>query len=320
VHLGVEEEVSMGRFGSWLQIGANVGILGGLILVGLQIKQSSDLTQMDMVSRDYEYAMQFGLAMMGENPASDWTKAALQPDSLSDEELARLSFMIDFWWNFHDRIRYLEDHGLAKEDWATALAYHTNHTYGGSRPAAATFRYWMGSPNAGILRDWTDEVASNLPTKPAGNADFLKSIRAETHQAESQIARDVKVWFQNYANLWRNPTLRDVPEITDRFLLPLHVVDESGVHLITDRQALRDRYTKLLADPEASDYSGDELLASAYELYSDRSARVDADWMELDRNRNPKGCFGRSYTMIHDGDDWKISGFTARSCDSRHTS
>ena len=33
----------MGKLGKWLQVGANVGILAGLILVALQIQQNSEL-------------------------------------------------------------------------------------------------------------------------------------------------------------------------------------------------------------------------------------------------------------------------------------
>ena len=35
----------MGRLGQWLQVGANIGILVGLVLVSLQIQQSSHLTR-----------------------------------------------------------------------------------------------------------------------------------------------------------------------------------------------------------------------------------------------------------------------------------
>jgi hypothetical protein len=50
------------------------------------------------------------------------------------------------------------------------------------------------------------------------------------------------------------------------------------------------------------------------QLLSEKSARVDADWMGLDQDRNPKRCFGRSYSLILKGDDWKISGSSLRKC------
>ena len=107
-----------------LQVAGNFGLLAGLVLVAFQINQNTNLARTDMVSRNYESSMMFGLAMMGEDPAAVWSKAALDPDSLTDHDLTRIQFMVDFWWNYHDRLDYLEEKGLAQENWTDALDYH----------------------------------------------------------------------------------------------------------------------------------------------------------------------------------------------------
>lgn len=56
--------------------------------------------------------MMFALSMTGENPSQVWIKTASNPIDLADEELAQLKFMLDCWWNFHNRKGYLESMGL----------------------------------------------------------------------------------------------------------------------------------------------------------------------------------------------------------------
>ena len=167
------------KLAHWLTIVGNLGLLAGLILVALQINQNTELARTEMGSRDREYGMQFALAMMGENPAGAWSKASMDPESLTDQEIATIGFLVDFWWNFHDRRDYLEQNGLILEDWTDGLDYHAVHTYGGSRPAAATWRYWLQSPNSGGLSDWVKVVEERFPQDSAGNAKLIAAVRQE---------------------------------------------------------------------------------------------------------------------------------------------
>ena len=134
---------------------------------------------------------------------------------------------------------------------------------------------------------------------------------ASDEERGGQVDPDLKGlrdWFDGYAALWLEPKLSDVPAIVNHFVTPIHFVDESGVKFISSQAELVARYTQLLEN-----YSGDLLLVADAQLLSEQSARVDADWMELDQDRNPKGCFGRSYSLVKQ-DDWKISGFSLRDC------
>ncbi len=45
------------KIGYWLQVGANIGILAGLILVGFQINQNTKISHADLTARSYELAM-----------------------------------------------------------------------------------------------------------------------------------------------------------------------------------------------------------------------------------------------------------------------
>ena len=79
------------KFGYWLQIGANVGILAGLILVGLQINQNTELTRMSIFSAEQDGYLSMGGVQSGETLAVAWAKAIDEPESLTTAEMVQLA-------------------------------------------------------------------------------------------------------------------------------------------------------------------------------------------------------------------------------------
>ena len=75
------------KLSNWLQVAGNFGLLAGLVLVGFQINQNTEIARTDLTARGHELAMEMNLALMGENPTVALTKAATDPESLTDEEL-----------------------------------------------------------------------------------------------------------------------------------------------------------------------------------------------------------------------------------------
>jgi hypothetical protein len=51
-------------------LGANIGVIAGLILVAVQINQNTAITKAQMANDYYIADMALELAMMGENPAA----------------------------------------------------------------------------------------------------------------------------------------------------------------------------------------------------------------------------------------------------------
>jgi hypothetical protein len=173
------------KLANWLSIAGNFGLLIGLVLVAVQIYQSNKLARAEMVSRNFEYSMQHGMTMMGENAAEVWRKAALDPQSLSDDDIARALFMFDFFWNLHNRMAYLEQEGLTDDGWRDALSYHAAHTYGGDQIAASIWKYWMRSANVGRDLGWEDTVEIQLPGDFSGNAGLIEAVRRSLEDAKN---------------------------------------------------------------------------------------------------------------------------------------
>ena len=83
------------KVGYWLQVGANIGILTGLIMVGLQINQASYLVRNQLVSDQTSDRMAAMASMLGESPAEVVAKAVTTPEQLTDAELVVMDSWID---------------------------------------------------------------------------------------------------------------------------------------------------------------------------------------------------------------------------------
>ena len=62
-------------------MGANVGILAGLILVGLQMRQNEQLLRTQMAYEESNRYSQIEAAMLGEEPSIVWAKSLVDPAS-----------------------------------------------------------------------------------------------------------------------------------------------------------------------------------------------------------------------------------------------
>lgn len=107
----------------WLSLGANVGVIAGLILVAIQINQNTAITRA-LVTNDYYLAdMQLELAMMGEDPARSFTKAVYAPETIDEYDAAVLDRYFNYGMVQIHRLEEMNRQGLAPEDWEDSVEY-----------------------------------------------------------------------------------------------------------------------------------------------------------------------------------------------------
>lgn len=98
-------------------------MIGGLILVAVQINQSVEITKAQMINDYYIADMELEMKMMGENPAPSWTKAVYAPDDLSEEDRAVLDRYFNFGMLQIRRLTEMRGFGLAEEDLSERINY-----------------------------------------------------------------------------------------------------------------------------------------------------------------------------------------------------
>ena len=150
------------KVGYWLQVGANVGILVGLILVGLQIKQSSDITRAEFTNQLWGSANQMALALMGENPSSALRKAQKQPHLLTDEEINIVLQWTWYWHELDSNVEYQRNEGLIligdehlNQLWRSRASNVYSHN-------PVSRKAWQIMKESGLKYDWMQVVDAEL--------------------------------------------------------------------------------------------------------------------------------------------------------------
>jgi hypothetical protein len=80
----------MDKVGNWLQIGANIGIVIGLILVAGQIYQNSELGRLNFYFTEEDANISIGAMPAGDDLAQAMAKAVDAPESLTTTEMIQL--------------------------------------------------------------------------------------------------------------------------------------------------------------------------------------------------------------------------------------
>jgi ketosteroid isomerase-like protein len=98
-----------------LQIIANVGIVAGLALVGVQLKQNSDLLRMQLLYEESQRSMAIENLVTGEDAAQVWAKSMTDAGNLT---LAEQRVMEAMLWSYTENLRatyMLSQQGLLEE-------------------------------------------------------------------------------------------------------------------------------------------------------------------------------------------------------------
>ena len=74
------------KLAMWLQVLANIGIIGGLVLVGFQLNQNTELMRIQELRASHQTKINNELVYVGEKAAEVWAKMIAAPDALNLEE------------------------------------------------------------------------------------------------------------------------------------------------------------------------------------------------------------------------------------------
>ncbi len=104
------------KLANWLQVAANIGILTGLILVGLQMQQNFKLSQSQIISDGYAAVRADHASLMGESPTVAVAKALTDPESLTMSDLLIMDSYLSQAFLRKQRILLLAGAGVYTDD------------------------------------------------------------------------------------------------------------------------------------------------------------------------------------------------------------
>ena len=164
------------KLANWLQITANVGIVVGLLLVGVQLKQNSDLLKTQLLYEESRRAVDLETLVVGENGAEVWANSISDAKNLSLPEQRIMEALL---WSFVEQLRstrLLAELGLLEEEeWRLRVksesAFFLANEYG---------RAWWtnySSGNSSLPDDLILAVNSRLSEADTNfTADYAKTI------------------------------------------------------------------------------------------------------------------------------------------------
>jgi hypothetical protein len=173
------------KVGYWLQIGANIGILAGLILVIFQMNQNSELLRVQLIKQDGDAYIANEMAIAGENYAEVWARVLNDPyePELSDMRVLEASLWGLNVYKWSNTYRLSRMGLLADADWKREI------------DIAVDFAF--GNPYA---RGWWDALTQDYPQNvPPEVIDYADAkIRAVPLNATRDWFDSIKMHTQKY--------------------------------------------------------------------------------------------------------------------------
>ncbi|HEY5641727.1 MAG TPA: hypothetical protein VIS31_02535 [Woeseiaceae bacterium] len=183
--------MEFGKLNNWLQVSANVGIVLGLVLVGVQLKQNSDLVKIQLLYEESRRTVDLELQVVGERGAEVWARSIEDPENLTLDEVRIMEALI---WSFIETQRgtyRLAQLGLIDdEDWKIRVTDEVSFWFGNSYGAAWWRNYSAGNTgtgNAAMPPALTDAINARMQSLGrsthqyiTGPREFLKSAATGT--------------------------------------------------------------------------------------------------------------------------------------------
>lgn len=163
------------KLSDWLQIVANTGIIAGLLLVGLQLKQNSDLLKTQLLYEESSRLVDLETQVVGETGAEVWAKSISDPENLN---LAEQRIMEALLWSYVEQLRstrLLGELGLLEDaEWKARVASDTSFYLGNKYGRAwwASFKEGNTVVSADLIRE-IDLQLSEVNTNRT--AEYIRS-------------------------------------------------------------------------------------------------------------------------------------------------
>jgi hypothetical protein len=168
---------------NWLQITANVGIFGGLVLVGFQLNQNSEILRAEMMSAESRSVIDQEMQIIGGEGAAAWVAAMSDPTNVSPEHHR---VMEAIYWSAVESWRHIEELdelGLAEVDPRTRVTeeapWYFGNTYG---------RAWWATrkDDSGLSGDLKVVIDESIRKYPNFTADIHNRLIKEVRRSSGE--------------------------------------------------------------------------------------------------------------------------------------
>lgn len=193
------------RLGRWLTLAANLGVIVGLLILIVEVRQNANLTRAQMESGRNDLLAQIELSLASPEISAAWVKSIRSPETLTDVEVRTVESHLVAVMLQLDHMFNMEKIGLVSREEARRHVQNVLPYYFGSRHGKNWWRWqksgWDGTPMmevAGPIVDQVDESfmlryleGSRLGRSPGDQSD-PSDIEREAQHFMDRYAADLR--------------------------------------------------------------------------------------------------------------------------------
>jgi hypothetical protein len=175
------------RLNRWLTLGANLGVLLGLVMLIVEVRQNATLTRTAMDQQKNDLLVQVELSIAKREMAEVWVKSIRTPEDLTDAEARMVESHLVSQLLQWDQLFQMESAGLVSHDRVRQHILNTAPFYFGSRFAknwwAGETPGWGGTPMMDVAGPIIDDLDADYLVK---RLDSLKMPPRDPESTEPE--------------------------------------------------------------------------------------------------------------------------------------
>ena len=168
----------------WIQLAGNLGLIAGLVLVAVQIRDSNRIASAEMFSASIESTITVNTAQLGEAPQEAMSRVLYQPDQATVADLYIADRIYDALVRILVRAHVFTDLGVYGSDEITPRGFVMMH-------------FQIFACPYGLA--WLDQTIARFHRGGGGDAPMVKSMEEIRQLAGTYAASDAFVERRDHA-------------------------------------------------------------------------------------------------------------------------
>jgi len=189
------------RLNRWLTLGANLGVIAGLLILIVEVRQNADLTRAQMESGRNDLLAQIELSLATPEISAAWVKSIRSPETLTDVEVRTVESHLVAVMLQLDHMFNMEKIGLVSRDRVREHVQNVVPYYFGSRHGKNWWRWqeggWDGTPMMEVAGPIVDQVDENFMLRYLDGSRLGNS--PETFSDAVEMEREAQQFMERYA-------------------------------------------------------------------------------------------------------------------------
>lgn len=197
----MEKRRRIDRLNHWLTLAANVGVIVGLFVLIVEVRQNANLTRAEMLSNRDDLLVQIEMSLASPEISAAWVKSIRDPESLSDTEIRMVeSHLVAMMMQWHYMFT-MEEAGLTSRGHTRQHILNVAPYYFGSRHGKNWWRWqeagWDGTAMMEVAGPIVNAVDENFMLRYLEGTNLGASAHAIDDTA--LIEREAQTFMQEYA-------------------------------------------------------------------------------------------------------------------------